>query len=184
MSRWMRLLLFVTIVAIIGGCTWLLFRPPIAVDSVAGLARYYGVDREVVEEVVRAYEVPLESVGSYGEQPFPVNYIAYTLGWTWDQPQHPTVYRSEIEALVTGYISRCDLEDTVTLYLFYSDWLSPKTFFHGEALPLKVSYELEMGQDGARSDQIVQNITFYDLSDSGGLVWEQVAPHCIPPARY
>lgn len=107
MNRWVKILLLVAVVTVISGCAWLLFRPPIATDSVAGLARYYGVDKKAVEEVARAYGVPPENVAIYGEWPFPINYIEYTLGWAGDQPR-----------------------------------------------------------------------------DSGGWVWEQVAPSCIPPARY
>jgi hypothetical protein len=184
MTNRMRIALFVTTAAIASVCVWFLFRPPPKVDSVAGLARYYGVSEETIQNVARAYKVPPEEIGSYGELPFPVNYIQHVLGWAWDQPEHPTIYRSEIEALVTGYVSRCDLEDTITLYLFYSDWLRPKTWSHGEALPMKIVYELDVSQKGIRDDQVVQDITYYDLGDSGGWPWEQVAPVCVPPGRY
>jgi hypothetical protein len=142
------------------------------------------VDEKAIEEVAQAYGVPPEEVGSYGKGPFPVNYMEHVLGWVWDQPQHPTIYRSEVEALMTGYVSRCDLEDTITLYLFYSDWLRPKTLFHGQALPIEVSYELDLDREGVHDDQVLQDITYYELRDSGGLLWEQVAPHCVPSARY
>ena len=162
----------------------LLSSQPVEDNSRAYFRRYYGVSEETVRAVARAYGVDPGDLASYGGRPFPLNYIEHTLGWAWDQPRHPTIYRAEIEALVTGHVSRCDLGDTATLYLFYSDWLSPKTLFHGEALPMEVSYELDVTRAGMRDDQIVQAITFYNVGDSGGLPWEGIAPGCEPPARY
>lgn len=183
--RWTRIILGTMMALATCSCVWLFVRQSAATDSVSGLARHYGVGTEVVEGVARAYGVDPESVGSYGERPFPINYIEHELGWAWDQTQHPILYRSDIDALVTGYMSRCDLEDTITLYLFYSDWLSPKTLFHGEALPMEVSYQLDPSQEGVRSDQIVQYITFHDLGDnSSGWTWAPIAPICVPQARH
>jgi len=179
-----RIVIVPLVLVVIVGCIWCLAKPSSPHNSVAYLARTYGVSKETVLTVVHAYKVNPDELYSYGESPFPVNYIEHTLGWTWNQAEHPTIYRSEVEALVTGYISRCDLSSTTTLYLFYSDWLRPKALFRGEALPMEVTYELDPEQSGMQDDQIVQSITFYFLSDSGGLPWEQVAPICDPPARY
>jgi hypothetical protein len=95
-------------------------------NSVAYLAEDYGVSKESVEAVAHAFGVDPTDLARYGDEPFPLNYIRHTLGWALDQSDHPKIYRTEIDALMTGYVSRCDLENTVTLYLFYSDWLRPK----------------------------------------------------------
>jgi hypothetical protein len=174
----------VGIAIVAAGGIWILARPPAKHNSVAFLARRYGVSKDSVRDVAHAFGVDPENMASYGERSFPGNYIEYTLGWKWDQAKHPTVYRAEIEALMTGYVSRCDIEDTITIYLFYSDWLRPKTLFRGEALPIEIFYELDVAQDGVRSDHVVQDIAFYSVGDSGGWPWEQVAPHCDPPAKY
>lgn len=151
--------------------------------SVEYFEYYFGVDRKAVNGVAEAYGVSLESFSAYGESgPFPINYIRNELKW--DQHPRPTVYRADINDVVRGYTSRCEVSDTQTLYLFYSDWLSPKTSSHGEALVLSVSYELDVTRPGIHDDQVVSRITYYDVGDSGGLAWERVAPQCIPPARH
>jgi hypothetical protein len=143
---------------------------------------HYGVDREAVLEVAEVYGVSPESFSAYGDSPFPINYVKSELGW--EQPTRLTVHRSDINAVVRGYTTRCEVSDTQTLYLFYSDWLSPKTRSHGEALVMSVSYELDVARAGVRDDQEVREITYYNVGDSGGLVWERVAPQCVPPARH
>jgi hypothetical protein len=183
-GRGERILLALIMLAIIGCCVWFLFRSPPDVDSITGISQYYGVSEETVGDFVRAYGVDPTDIASYGEEPFPLNYIRYTLGWNQDPSNRPTVTRAEIDALVTGYVSRCDLDDTSTLYLFYSDWLRPKTLFRGEALPIEIIYEHDVTRDGIRSDQVVESISMYYIGDSGGWPWEQVAPHCDPPAKY
>jgi hypothetical protein len=165
-------------------CTSVPTQPPAEGNSVYSLARCYGVSKESVEAVAHAFGVDPSDLARYGDQPFPLNYIQYTLGWSPHQSNHQKIYRYEVDALMTGYVSKCDLADTVTLYLFYSGRLRPKTLFQGEALPLEVLYELDTTQDGIRDDQVVQSFTFYELSDSGGWPWEEVAPHCDPSAKY
>jgi hypothetical protein len=163
-------------------CT--LSSQPVEDNSFAYFKRYYGVDKEAVMEVAQAYAVKPEDIAKYGTQAFPISYIGHALGWVWGQPEHPTIYRRDVEAVVKGYVSRCDWIDTSTLYLFYSDWLSPKTIFHGEALVMEVSYQMDVAKQGIRDDQVVQSIGTYILSDSGGLPWKGIAPDCKPPARY
>jgi hypothetical protein len=162
---------------------WLSMRP-VENNSFAYFERYYGVDEKTVAEVAQAYGVKPQDMTSYGEMPFPINYIEHTLGWAWDQPEHPIIYRRDVESVVKGYVSKCDWIDTSTLYLFYSDWLNPHTIFHGEALVMEVGYELDATQEGIRDDQVLQNITFYSLGDSGGMRWKGIAPICEPPARF
>jgi hypothetical protein len=140
--------------------------------------------RRAIENLAQIHGLESEDIATYEKGLFPVNYIEHALGWAWDQPEHPTIYRRDVESVVKGYVSRCDWMDTSTLYLFYSDWLSPKTIFHGEALVMEVSYQWDVTREGMRDDQVVQSIGVYFLSDSGGLPWEGIAPHCKPPARY
>lgn len=165
-------------------CTCVPTQPPIEPNSVWYLARVYGVSEESVEAVAHAFGVDPGDLARYGNHPFPLNYIRHTLGWSQHQSNELEIHRADVDALMTGYVSRCDLADTATLYLYYSDRLRPKTLSQGEALPLSVSYELDTTQDGIRDDQVVENITYYELSDSGGWPWDKVAPHCEPPAKY
>ena len=72
MSRKMAIVLLMTV--LVGGL-WILVRPPVKVNSVAGLARYYGVSKETVLGVAHAYGVDPQDLDNYGPQPFPVNYI-------------------------------------------------------------------------------------------------------------
>jgi hypothetical protein len=181
MDKRISLVIVVAILMLV--CACILLGPPGKRNSVASIAWRHRVSGADVEAVAHAYGIKPEDLGTYGQRPFPVNYIEYRLGWQWDQPEKPTVYRGEIDALMTGYVTKCDLADTATAYLFYSDWLSP-SLWRGHALPVVVGYELDITLDGIRPDQVVQDITYYSLSDSGGWLWDQVAPHCDPPARY
>jgi len=168
----------VLLVTVLVGGLWILVRPPVKVNSVAGLARYYGVSKETVLGVAHAYGVDPQDLDNYGPQPFPVNYIMHEL-------DKPGVTRAQVEALVTGYVSKCERDNRWTVYLFYSDWLEPKTLFRREeALPLEIYYELDPIQDRTRDDQIVQRIQWYILGDSGGAIGPYVGPHCNPPVKY
>jgi hypothetical protein len=89
-----------------------------------------------------------------------------------------------VENTIKGYITKCELSSNETLYLFFSNWLSPKTIIHGEALVLSVFYELTPEKPGRYPEQVVEHIQVYDVGDSGGLLWGLVAPDCNPPARY
>ncbi len=183
MNRRNRILLLV-IVMVAGGIL-ILVRPPAKYNSVMYLARRYGVGKSDVQDVANAYGVDPKDLATFGQQPFPINYIGHTLGLPgWEQSRPSIVRRSEVEAFVTGYVSRCDLDEMTTLYLFYSDWLRPKTPFHGEALPMEIAYESDPNRSGTWDDQVAKHIQFYDVSDSGGLLWANVALTCNPPAKY
>ena len=98
---------------------------PVEDNLVAEFRKYYGTSKEELEAVGGVYGVELDDFSDYGPQPFPINYISHALGR--DRPEPPTVYRSDIDSIVKGYVSRCELSDTSTIYLFYSDRLSPKS---------------------------------------------------------
>lgn len=174
------LVLIVTTMAVVIMCIspWL----PVKENSFAYFDRYHGVDRETVTAVGEAYGVAPGDFPEYGSDPFPVNYIVKELGL--DRPEHSVVYRSDVDSAVKGYVSRCDTTDIGTYYLFYTDWLSPRTLSHGEALVMVVIYELDVARPGMRDDQVVASIAMRFISDSGGPDWEKVAVKCDPPARY
>jgi hypothetical protein len=178
------MILAVLSLACVLACTWVFLGPVPSRDSISGIAAYHGVSEESVRVVARAYGVDPRDIASYGEKPFPVNYLEHALGWQGEQAETPVVHRKEVESLVTGYVSRCEIADTITLYLYYSSRLRPKTLFKGEALPVEVSYKLDPQRNGIHDDQVLEQITFYEINDSGGWSWEQVAPNCVPPAAY
>jgi hypothetical protein len=154
-------------------------------NSMAYFNRYFGVNEKEVGYVARLYEIPLDDLPRYGPEPFPVNYILLSLNWSYDSKLRPTVYRWQIEELVKGYVAKCDLTNTNTLYLFYSDWLRKNNAAHGEALVLDIVYELDVTKEEQFDDQVVEQIDFYEGgSDSLGRIRERVAPKCVPPAKY
>ena len=114
--------LLLTILAVLGlgcvsACVWLFLKPLPSRNSVSDLAKYHGVSQESIRVVARAYGVNPKDIAIYGENPFPVNYIGYALGWKWDSTNNRVVHRKDIESLVTGYTSKCEIADTTTLYL-------------------------------------------------------------------
>jgi len=155
---------------------------PVEDNSVGYFRTYYGTSKEDLEAVGRAYGVELDDFSDYGPQPFPINYIVHALGQ--DQPEPPKVSRADVNSVVTGYVSKCELSDTNTIYLFYSDRLGPKSLIDGEALIMSILYKLDSAQAGIRDGRGLQSIQWYIVGDSGGWDWERVAPQCDPPARY
>lgn len=153
-------------------------------NSLAWFKKYYGADEEAVQAVAHAYQINPGEFSDYGLESFPVNYIKHKLGWDWRQQEHPVIQRSEIDSLVKGYISKCESGNTATRYLFYSDWLSPRTREHGEALVLEIIYQLDTEIEGIYDEQIVSNISTVIISDSGGPYWDRIAPMCEPAAKY
>jgi hypothetical protein len=178
-----RISLVIVVGMLLFVCACIVLGPVARRNSVLSIAWRHRVSRAAVEAVAHAYGIKQEDLDTYGQRPFPVNYIEHRLGWQWDQPEKPTIPRAEIDELMRGYVTKCDLADTATAYLFYSDWLSP-SLLRGHALPVVIGYALDVTQDGIRPEQVVQQITFYNLGDSGGWPWKQVAPRCDPPARY
>jgi len=183
MSKWTAILLVLS-ASIVCGCSSRLGGARDTLNSVPNLARHYAVSEQTVRDLAHAYGVDPSDLAAYGEAPFPVNYVQHAFNWKWNQAEHPTIYRARIEAFMTGYVSRCEVSDTETLYLFYANRLRPATRSEAEALPMGIVYQLDVTQQGTYDDQVVAQITYYDLRDSGGLLWEHVAPICDPPAKY
>lgn len=184
MIRYSRLILAVTSMVLATTFLCMLTRSPTEDNSLAYFKKYYGADEEIIHAVAHAYQINPDKISDYGPEPFPVNYIKHKLGWDWRQREHPVIQRSEIDSLVKGYISKCETDNAATLYLFYSDWLSPRTREHGEALVLEISYRLDTDIEGICDEQIVSNINTVIISDSGGWYWDRIAPMCEPAAKY
>ena len=180
MSKYRRAIFAIITLGILGGCllcimTFIQTIMPVEPNSLMAFKRYYGVNEDAVAEVSAVYGIPVEDFPKYGLRPFPANYIKHTLGWDLERAERPIVYRQEIEALVKGYVSRCDSEQN-TIYLFYSDWLRPHNLFHNEAMVIEVTY---------RQDQTLESFHVYGAGSSdGGWSREIVAPTCDPPAKY
>jgi len=172
----------IALVSVIACVPCILASMPAEENSIAWFRKYYGTSRKDLESIGRVYGVEPDDFSKHGPQPFPINYIAHSLGR--DQSEPPTVYRSEVDSVIKGYVSECDLSTIETIYLFYSDRLSPKSLVDDKALVLSIGYELDASQDGMEDDQVLRDVRQYIVGDSGPWNWELVAPHCDPPARY
>ena len=145
--------------------------------------RVHGVGMDTVTQLSQVYGVDIRDISTYGDDPFPVNYIKYRLGWKNEKAARPTIYRRDVEAVVKGYISICELRDTETLYLFYSKRLAPTFFGQTKALVMSVRYTLDIHSDGKRPDQVLEAIEIYDPADSGPYEWYRLTSYCTPSAE-
>jgi hypothetical protein len=145
----------------------------------------YGADVNMLESLSREYGVKVEDFPKFGRRPFPINYIKHRVGWVDDFTQRPVVYRRDVDPLIKGFASRCQFGNTIALYLFYSNRLSPRDIFGRDtgALVMEVRYKLDPTVDEIRDDQLLEDITHEDVGDDSRWVWENVAPKCTPPAR-
>ena len=151
-------------------------------NSFASFRVHHGAKRRDVTALADLYGVSPKDFTQFGLGPFPVNYIEHTLGLAEPASRRPTVYRREVESIVRGHVAECETNIS-TMYLFYSDWLSPKNVFHGEALVMEARYKWD-DEQGKHDGQILDGINVYSISDSGPWHWEGVVSTCIPPARY
>jgi hypothetical protein len=86
------MILAVLSLACVLACTWVFLGPVPSRDSISGIAAYHGVSEESVRVVARAYGVDPRDIVSYGEKPFPVNYLEHALGWQGEQAETPVVH--------------------------------------------------------------------------------------------
>jgi len=159
-------------------------------NSVDFLKRYYGADDKMIEALAEEYRVSVADIPQFGPYPFPINYIRSRIGWgKVDQrtplAERPLVYRRDVESVVKGYVSRCRWADTVDFYLFYSDRLAPRSMFDKDtsALVMEVRYRLDITIQGESDEQILEEISYFDLGDDASFDWSGVAELCTPPAR-
>lgn len=183
MNRYKKLAIAISIGMLLYLCIYVCVLPQVAENSMANFRVRYGASRQEVVALGNLYGVEPHEFSNFGKGAFPVNYIEYMLDAECAGSVRRVVYRSEVESLVRGYVSRCDVDDSTVFYLFYSNWLSKGNIFHGEALIVEVFYR-ESGTDG---EQILEHVSSPSIGDSGWpdrRYWENVAPKCNPPARY
>jgi len=166
--RWYLIVIATTIIApLLLGCG----APP-APNSVAWLAREYGVSEEKVRSIATALYVDPENLGTFGPAHFPLNYLQQRVAEIREQAGRVTA--EDIEVLIQGYEVRCD--DSLGMpvdYLFYSQNISPGVFGSG-ALVVRVLYRSILSSE-------VDQITFWNVRDSG-FDYERkwIKENCLP----
>lgn len=183
MKRYSKLLIVIAIMLLAYGVIYICILAQIN-NSFAYFRIYYGASRQDVINLGQVYGVHPKDFSRYGPTPFPVNYIEHMVDFDKPQSERRAVYRSEVESMVKGYVSKCKISKGLIIYLFYSDWLSPQNIFHGKALAMEMSYQWGIDQEGKENEQVLESIRVYYIGDSGEWDWENIAPICEPPARY
>lgn len=129
---------------------------PPAPNSVAWLAREYGVSQQKVRSIATALDVDPENLATFGPANFPLNYFQQRVAEI--RERTGLVTSEDVETLVQGYEVRCDDSFGMPVdYLFYSQNISPGVFASG-ALVIRVIYK------GMSSE--VDQITFWNIRDS------------------
>jgi len=93
--------------------------PNYQLNPVAELKGDYGASEASIQTVVDSYGISVDEILTFGPEPFPVNYILHQLNWEIASAHNPTVYRSKVEASISGYSGICKINDREVLYLFY-----------------------------------------------------------------
>jgi len=132
--------------------------PPPAPNSVAWLAREYGVSPEKVRSIASALDVDPEKLATFGPANFPLNYFQQRVAEI--RERTGLVTSEDVETLVQGYEVRCDDSFGRPVdYLFYSQNISPGVF-GSRALVIRVLYRSILSPE-------VDQITLWNIRDSG-----------------
>lgn len=135
-------------------------------NSVAWLAQKYCVSESKVEQVVSAFGVQSDELGSYGMADFPVNLISTRLRELTSASS--TVGVELVEPLIRGYEVRCAPESPrIVYYAFFGRSVQ----VHGGgcrdgagvAMVLRFVHRL----DRAGGTEVLDNWSLRDLNDSG-----------------
>jgi len=137
----------------------------------------YGATEEEIAQIARAYGISVDSIASFGTDPFPINYILTQMNWSRPPRNNPTIFRHQIDELVKGYVSKCDLTRSATIYVYYEELDHILKRRSGPVI-LEVIYELDRQLETPNDDQIVQTISTHGLGDSPRMDWENVIKSC------
>lgn len=164
--RWCLIAIAATVlVPLFLGCG----SPP-APNSVAWLAREYGVSPEKVRSIASALDVDPEKLATFGPANFPLNYFQQRVAEI--RERTGLVTSEDVETLIQGYEARCDNNSGWPVdYLFYSQNISPGIFGSG-ALVIRVVY-------WGLSPEVAE-ITFWNLRDDSAFAYERkwAGRHC------
>jgi hypothetical protein len=142
------------VLTLIVGCT----RPPSTHDTVDALAREYGVPRERVIEVARAHGVNPDLIGSFGSDPFPLNYYQYQVR-AYEATHGKKPPRSWFDSVVKGHVARCESGKYDVNYLFYTDRVHLQWFSDEIALAVVAGFDYD------NPDQEAAEYHYADTSD-------------------
>ncbi len=176
-----RIFVWLVILAITGLCGYIIYMIlPAKPNTPAYFYKHYGITRRMLEETTSAYNVAIEDMPIYGPDPFPINYAKHELGW--NEQNNIVVRREDVESVVQGVQSRCEMGPSITLYLFHTRWMDNRNFVGGGPLFMMVSYDIhhELG----REQDIVERINEPEFGPDTGIDWQSLAEECDPPAIY
>jgi hypothetical protein len=153
---------------------------PVPNNSAIYFARYYGTGMDAVAQLSQTYGVDVKDISSFGDWPFPANYLMQRIGWDVNGAKSP-IHEREVTRVVTGYVSKCQLnllQETRILYLFYSMQLKANYPYQKRALVVGFDFY----PDGRLFD-----VALYNPSDESGarsnFDWHDIAQRCTPPAQ-
>ncbi len=162
---------------------------PVRPNTPAYFRKYYHINRRQLEETAAAYGLSVAEISDYGPEPFPINYVKFTLEWE-DNPDYrtQTVSRKEVEAVIRDVQSRCKLGDWCTIYLFYARWIDEtliESVFKGnDGYPLAMTVCYEITPELERDRHIVNQIQEEEIGPDTGTNWRLLTETCEPPALY
>jgi len=165
--RWCLIAIAATVlVPLFLGCG----SPP-APNSVAWLAREYGVSQQKVRSIASALDVAPEELATFGPADFPLNYFQQRLAEIRERAGRVTP--EDIAILIQGYEARCDNNSGWPVdYLFYSQNISPG-IFGSRALVIRVVY-------WGLSPEVAE-ITSWNLRDDSAFAYERkwIEENCL-----
>ncbi len=160
------------ILILIGGGVALIgvhFSPPVQAHSVidnsaSSLAEKYGVDQRVVVDLARRLEVDPEKIGTLGPDDFPLNYYQRQFRLFEKEHGRPP-RRSEVEAMMEGYVAECEITSSKLAYFYYSSKTHRSVFEDEIAMLFFVDFEFPVPEGADSGDLLLTGVRFFDLLD-------------------
>ena len=155
-------------------------------EPIQVVARAHGVSVQKVATVAAAIDVPVEMIGTYGPDHFPLGYFVEQFRGLEERQGYVT--RADVDDIVNGYEARCQPSPGTVFYLFYSRNIDLNLWGpREEALLLRFTYRhrsepfLRKGTEYSPADLILDNWRYFNLRDSGLSQQEHdyINEHCL-----